>query len=147
MSAVDCGFPDQPGFLEHRGPILMVRIDFNPDFPTGMPVHPSESRELLPALVDTGAATTCIDAKLAMTLNLPVINQRTVAGVHGEGIVNIHSAQIYVPALTVAFSGAFVGAHLIAGGQPYYALIGRDFLRHFHLSYDGRTGAVTLSND
>ena len=80
MSAADCGFPDQPDFLEHRGPILMVRIDFNLDFPTGTPVHPSEPWELWPALVDTGATTTCIDAKLAMTLNLPVINQRFYDG-------------------------------------------------------------------
>ena len=125
----------------------MVRIGFNPDFPIGIPAQPDGIRDLWPALVDTGAGTTCIDARLALALNLPVINQRTVSGVHGEGIVNVHSARIYVPALNVAFSGAFAGAHLIAGGQPHYALIGRDFLRHFHLSYDGRTGAVTLSND
>ena len=147
MPTVDCGFPYQPDFLEHRGPTLMVRIGFSPDFPTGTPSQLDEAQDLWPALVDTGAGTTCIDARLAIALNLPVINQRIVSGVHGEGMVNIHPAQIYVPALSVSFSGAFAGAHLIGGGQPHYALIGRDFLRHFRLTYDGRTGAVSLSND
>ena len=82
-----------------------------------------------------------------MTLRLPVVSQRTVSGVHGEGLVNMHLAQIFVPEPDVVFSGVFVGAYLNAGGQPHSAIIGRDFLRYFHLSYDGRTGAVTLSND
>ena len=82
-----------------------------------------------------------------MTLRLPVVSQRTVSGVHGECLVNTRLAQIFVPELDVVFSGVFVGAYLNAGGQPHSAIIGRDFLRHFRLSYDGRTGAVTLSND
>ena len=147
MPTINCGFPNQPDLLEHRGPILMVRVGFSPDFPIGIPTQPDGIRDLRPALVDTGAGTTCIDARLAMDLNLPVINQRTVSGVHGEGVVNMHSARIYVPEFAVAFSGAFVGAYLEDGGQPYSAIIGRDFLRHFRLTYDGRTGAVTLSND
>ena len=130
MPTVDLGFPNHPDFLTQRGPTLMVHIGFNPDIPIGIPFWPAETQELLPALVDTGSATTCIDVNIALMLNLPVINQRTVSGVHGEGVVNIHPARIYVPALTVSFSGAFVGAYLSAGGQPHSAILGRDFLRH-----------------
>ncbi len=66
---------------------------------------------------------------------------------HGRGLVNLHLARIYIPGLSAVFTGAFAGAGLEAGGQPYTAILGRDFLRHFRLSYDGRTGAVSLSND
>jgi hypothetical protein len=36
---------------------------------------------------------------------------------------------------------------LKAGGQIHSALIGRTFLKHFKMVYDGRTGTVTLSRD
>ncbi len=147
MSTVECGTPGQPDLLEYRGPFLSVQISRNSDFAMGVLIRPDLSQELLPALVDTGADTTCIDSDLASSLGLPVVNQETVSGVLGSGVANFHLARIYVPELDVAFSGAFVGAHLSAGGRPYLAIIGRDFLRHFRLSYDGRTGAVTLSND
>lgn len=44
-------------------------------------------------------------------------------------------------------NGAFAGVDLKAGGQIHSALIGRTFLRHFKMIYDGRTGTVSLSND
>jgi hypothetical protein len=36
---------------------------------------------------------------------------------------------------------------LLAGGQNHAALIGRTFLRHFTMTYEGRTGTVIISND
>ena len=56
-------------------------------------------------------------------------------------------AQIYVPDLDFTVYGRFRGVRLSDGGQPHSALIGRTFLRHFTMFYDGRTGAVTISND
>ncbi|MCY4309298.1 MAG: hypothetical protein OXC57_13660 [Rhodobacteraceae bacterium] len=58
----------------------------------------------------------CIDSTVAITLNLPIINEQSVAGVHGAGKVNVHLAQIYIPALSFILYGAFFGVHLIAGG-------------------------------
>ena len=86
------------------------------------------------ALVDTGAQESCIDSSVAIAMNLPVIDRRQVAGAHGSGEVNIHLAQIYVPALNVAIFGAFAGVHLHAGGQAHSALIGRTFLRRFTMT-------------
>jgi hypothetical protein len=43
--------------------------------------------------------------------------------------------------------GLFAGVNLAAGGQPHQALIGRTFLRHFTMIYEGRTGTVTITND
>ena len=60
---------------------------------------------------------------------------------------NYHLAQIYVPDLDHTIYGQFAGVHLAAGGQPHVALIGRTFLRDYTMTYEGRTGQVTLSND
>ena len=147
MPTIECGLAGQPDLLVLRGPTLPVLIGLDTNFAAVTPTRVDAVQRLSPALVDTGSDTTCIDSDLAYALNLPVANQEIVSGIHGRGIVNFHLARIYVPRLEVEFSGAFVGAHLEAGGQPYSAIIGRDFLRHFRLTYDGRTGEVSLSND
>lgn len=56
-------------------------------------------------------------------------------------------AQIQVPALGVNIYGSFAAAHLSAGGQQHRAIIGRTFLRHHTMTYDGKTGAVRLVSD
>ena len=103
--------------------------------------------ELLPALVDTGAQETALDAELAHSLNLPVLDRRLIAGAAGLFETTVYLAQIYIPELDFTIVGPFDSANLAASGQPYYALIGRTFLRHFNMAYEGRTGSVIISND
>jgi hypothetical protein len=123
----ECGFDDIPG--GQKGSVLLV----------------SQGPTLLKALVDSGATESCIDSLLAAQLNLPIVDRRNVSGVHGSDPVNMHLAQVYVPALGTTINGAFAGVHLTAGGQVHQALIGRTFLRHVSMVYDGRTGKVTIS--
>ena len=101
----------------------------------------------LSALVDTGALDSCIDSDLAAQLGLPIVDGIEVAGVLGAGEVNVHLAQIYVPALTLTIYGQFAGVHLTAGGLSHAAILGRSFLRRYVMNYAGPTGAVTISND
>ena len=70
-----------------------------------------------------------------------------ITGVHGPGFVDVYGAQMLVPDLGVSFSGRFPAADLSAGGQHHRALLGRDFLRYYTMTYDGRTGAVRLVGD
>ncbi len=152
MPTVSCGFSDQPGrtgqqALASEGPTVLVEIGFDPNFRIGSRGRPDIPDDLLPALVDTGAADSCIDADLADELGLAVAEQGQIAGVGGLSVADIYVAQIYVPVLDVPIYGRFAGARLRAGGQPYYALIGRDFLQNYTLVYQGRTGYVTLSDD
>ena len=148
MPSVECGFPHLPDSrgpdtLVRVGPTLTVQIGFDPEFsPGGTPNIPSAEFH---ALVDTGAGESCIDSSVAVSLGLPVVDRQTLAGAHGSGEVNIHLAQLVVPALNLALYGQFAGVHLHAGGQPYSALIGRTFLRAFTMIYDGSTGSVILS--
>jgi hypothetical protein len=125
----------------------LIGLDPNYD-PQAVPLPPPIlSPPLLPALVDTGASASCIDSGLAMRLNLPVIDQARISGAHGAGLVNVHLAQLHIPALAFTIYGAFFAVDLIAGGQAHHALIGRNFLQLFTMTYEGPTGTVTLSND
>lgn len=147
-----CGFNDGPGGacgaeqLVTYGPTLLVNIGFDPAFnsaPGGIPVAGITG---INALVDTGATECCIDSMLAAQLKLPIVDRRFIAGVHGRQEINIHLAQVHVPALAFTVYGAFAGVHLAAGGQPHQALIGRTFLRHYTMIYEGKTGTVRLSS-
>lgn len=97
------------------------------------------------ALIDTGARESCIDEDLAQKLQLPIINQVKVAGVHGAATLNVYLAQFGIPLLGMSRTGAFTAAKLNAGGQPYQALIGRAELRDTVLVYDGRDGSVKIA--
>ena len=152
MASTECGFADGPGgilgcdLLINRGPTLAVNIGFDPAYnPTAADPPPTLPVIGLPALVDTGAADSCIDRLLAVQLRLPVVDRQRIAGVHGAQEVNMHLAQIHVPSLAVTLYGRFAAVDLIAGGMIHHALIGRTFLRHLTMAYNGITGSVVLS--
>jgi hypothetical protein len=152
MPSTECGFADGPGgvlgcdLLINKGPTLDVNFGFDPAYnPTAVNPPPTLPISGLPALVDSGATDSCIDKLLAAQLKLPVVDRQRIAGVHGAREVNMHLAQIHVPALDVTLCGKFAGVDLIAGGMIHHALIGRTFLRHFTMTYSGTTGRVVLS--
>ena len=146
MARTDAGY-NNPFDLIRYGPTLDVQIGFAPDYQPGPGRRPQLPPELLPALVDTGAQETALDAELAASLNLPVVERRQIAGAGGLFETTLYMAQIYIPELDFTIIGPFDSAKLAAGGQPYHAIIGRTFLRHFNMNYNGRTGAVIISND
>jgi predicted aspartyl protease len=150
MANTKCGFDDILGgatggdLLIFYGPTLVVNIGFDPAYKAGGVPVPGIIG--ISALVDTGATESCIDSALASQLNLPIVDRRMISGVHGRQEVNIHLAQVHIPSLAHTIYGAFAGVHLVAGGQPHKALIGRTFLQGYTMVYEGRTGTVTLSN-
>ena len=152
MLTADCGFRARDGLtgsdlLTIWGPTLGVQIGFDPGFAPSAAALPELGHRLFPALVDTGGQESCIDSSLAEELNLPLVEQATVAGAHGSGAVDLYLAQIHVPALEFTVTGRFAGVHLAAGQQEHRALIGRTFLRWFSMRYEGRTGMVVLTTD
>ncbi len=146
MPAINCGFTD-PYELTLRGPTITVEIGIDPDFQPGPGLRPTLSSNRFQALVDTGALESCIDDELASKLNLPIVGRQQVSGVGGALDVNEYMAQIYIPELHFTILGPFAGVHITAGEHRYFALIGRTFLQHFNMAYEGRTGSVILSND
>jgi predicted aspartyl protease len=145
-----CGFDDVSGGasgadqLVSYGPTLLVNIGFDPEYIENGSAIPTPGKKNINALVDTGATESCIDSLLAAQLNLPVVDRRCIAGVGGKQEINIHLAQVHVPQLNITIYGSFAGVHLSAGGQPHLALIGRTFLRHYTMIYEGITGTVRL---
>ena len=101
MLSASCGFPDGPQhtgshLLSVIGPTLHVHAGFDQTYRIGQGT-PSLPNVDLPALVDTGAAESCIDSTLAQSLNLPPVDRQSLAGVHGAQTVNRYLAQVYVP--------------------------------------------------
>ena len=138
--------PTNPDELVVVGPTLEVQIGFDPGhWPNGASL-PAVPQTLYPALLDTGAFTSCIDADLASELDLIVVDRQWISGVGGSLEVNVYAAQFVIPSLPWVIYGEFAGVNLQAGGQRHAALIGRTFLRHQRLVYDGRTGTVTLGD-
>ena len=132
--------------LADQGPVLYVHIGYDRAYQDGHG-RPDIPASPLLALVDTGAAVSCVDSRLAEGLRLPVAGRQRMAGAHGAETVNFYRAQIYVPDLDLVIDGHIASANLIAGEQPYFALLGRDFLSNFTMVYEGGTGLVTISND
>jgi predicted aspartyl protease len=152
MRSTSCGHndgEDQPGsdLLTLFGPTLLVDIGLDQAYINNpSPAGPHLAMQGIHALVDTGASSSCIDSQLALALNLPIVDQVVVAGISGKSVVNLHLAQIYVPELDFVEFDAFAAVELSAGGQPHGALIGRSFLRHFKMLYDGGTGQVIIGD-
>lgn len=151
MVQTKCGFDTGPqgsgaDLLILNGPTLLVDIGFDPAYTAATTTVPVPGIKALHALVDTGATESCIDNLLAATLKLPVVDRRPVAGIGGSHMANMYLAQVHVPTLNFTIYGAFAGVDLAAGGQAHSALIGRTFLRHFTMVYEGQTGTVTLSS-
>ncbi len=96
------------------------------------------------AMIDTGASSTCIDDAIAQQLGLPAIDvvQMTSAS-HANIEQNVYPTKItLMNGITLDVPRA-MGATLQP--QNIIALIGRDFLQHCTLFYNGITGEITLS--
>jgi hypothetical protein len=148
--SVSCGYDDPNtgrGLLVDNGASLLIDIGFDKDWnPKGVaPPKPIKSR--LAALIDTGAYQSHIDTALATELKLPIVDARDVIGVHGPQPATFYLAQVHFPALKFAVHGEFAALPLIKGGIGYHALLGRTFLQHFRMEYNGVTGAVTIYRD
>jgi hypothetical protein len=131
-----------------NGPTLIVNIGFDPAYvPAAMQPPPVAGITDMHALVDTGASESCIDNLLAATLQLPIVDRRVISGSAGAHTVNVYMAQVHIPTLSYTIYGRFAGVDLVAGGQAHSALIGRNFLAGFTMTYEGRTGTVIISND
>ncbi len=128
-----------------HGPTLVVDVGFDPSFVPTSGKPPALAGKNVGALVDTGAVQSFIDSDLAKGLQLPVIDTQTVSGSHGRHEIDVYLAQIYVQSLDFTVYGRIGGVHLSAGGQRHYALLGRTFLRRFHMNYNDPDGAVKLT--
>jgi hypothetical protein len=133
-----------PDLLVRLGPTIMVDIGLKSRGPAGGP--PDLSRKKIKALIDTGAGGDCIDDDLAKSLGLPITDEGEISGVGGRHQAFIYTARLYVPALDRLLFQPFTGVKLQQGDQWHGVILGRPFLRHYTLTYNGRDGSVVLDD-
>ena len=136
-----------PIVLRDRGPCIQVTINIAETIAEqlvqqGKPVPPPVSGM---ALVDSGASSTCIDDGLAQRLGVPAIDVVQVSSAsHAATLQNVYPIRIEVVGTGIKVNvPRAIGAAL--DPQGIIALIGRDFLQHCTLFYNGVTGEITLS--
>lgn len=122
-----------------------VHVDIGRKSRSGLGEPPDLQGKRIKALIDTGAGGDCIDEQLAKELGLPPTEQGVISGVGGRHAAVIYTARLYVPALDRLLFQQFTGVKLAEGAQPHRVLLGRTFLRHYQMIYDGQTGQVELS--
>jgi|ERR1043166_3720140 predicted aspartyl protease len=147
MPLIDAGFIAEDGKIDNQrlltyGPTVQVII---------APHKPPDNKENLKtkavfALVDTGATYCMIDTRLAKELELNAVDKAFVAGVGGSKEHTFYLAGIVVPQLDIVQFGKFLAADLKDGGQEHEVLLGRDFLQHTIMIYDGLRAQVTLAS-
>ena len=89
MRDVECGHRDAGGVPGHQHlinlrPIIAVQIGFDPTFdPRVIGAVPGLGPQYYPALIDTGATVSSIDAALAASLGLRILDNQPALGIGG----------------------------------------------------------------
>lgn len=140
MISINCGRPNRLE-LVIAGPCVEINIGFDPNCTPGQTPRPSIS--YVQALIDSGASHSSIDETLASQLGLPAVDKLPIDGISGGYMATIYMAQIQFSNHPFTIWGRFAGVNL--SRRRFKTLIGRTFLQHFTMHYDGQTGAVTLT--
>jgi hypothetical protein len=77
---------------------------------------------------------------------LPVHDEGEISGVGGRHRAFIYRARIFIPSLGRLLFQPFTGVKLHEGEQWHRLILGRSFLRHYQLTYDGVTGQVEIAD-
>jgi predicted aspartyl protease len=142
---INCGFLGAPRarqeLVDFR-PHTTVSVGLDPGWTKELHRAPKPDKTKVPALIDTGAQESHLDSALAAQLKLPVVDKRIVAGVC-RMLVDVCRAQVHVESLRYTIEGQFTVIPL-AAHIGYHVILGRTFLRHCTLVYDGKLGDATL---
>jgi len=126
-----------PNNLYSEGPVMGVIV--MPPFPL---ITDLKSKNLevpnrtLVGLIDTGCSNTCMHGKIAEEMGLVPYDQMTVHTPNGKSTQLLYDVTLFFQATgNHPFPLQVCGANL--EGQPYQALIGRDFLQLGLFVYNG----------
>lgn len=145
MPRNDLFFPDadgrpDPAALTAHGPSIFVDLEFDDG---GRSARLASDAV---AMIDTGASVNCIDEGFAASLGLPAIDRRRMGGTGGLHASTVYLCALHVKSLDLRFYEPLHGVRLVDSGLEHRILLGRPFLRHFVLVYDGIGGVVTLAD-
>lgn len=136
-----------PLLLLREGPNLPVQIEV-PDAlakqlaDTGKPIPPPVSGK---GLIDTGATFSAVDNATARKLELQPVRVTKVGTASGEVEQPVYSLKLTLPTARIVITdGNVVGADL-SGVGGVIVLIGRSFLQHVMMIYDGPSAEFSLA--
>ncbi len=147
-------FSYEPGVLQYQGPIIVTTLTVAATHrealeKAGLPIPPGVQCRFL---LDTGSDGTVVKHEFAVRAGLKLISENVP--LHGVGIDTTGKAYIGRIAFghpSKIVAGAvhtmFVDTQILSGTlavDVIDGIIGRDVLRHFQLSYDGKTGVVLM---
>lgn len=141
------GTADSANRLARQGPLLPVTISPTPQFLAVLqnlgrtPPTPISGQ----ALIDTGANLCTIDEQIVTALGIPPFGSAPIATPAGVSNHQTYPAALSFPGTTLpnlSFND-FVGTDI--QNQGIIAIIGRNVLRFFILSYNGPGGHITLA--
>lgn len=95
------------------------------------------------AILDTGASVVCISQEIADNLQLQQTDRRTLAGVGGSVEATVYAGILEVPQLD--YSELIELYSVRKGTLTHSILLGRTFLSHFIVTYDGPEGMFHFS--
>jgi predicted aspartyl protease len=133
--------------LVNVGPLVQVQLSHHPAAPPPVPVAPLA----VWLMIDTGAQRTVIEKRLASQLGLTPIRFQQMVGVSQIPEmcpVYLMSVTLSVggdgQVLAITFSTEVIGMSSPPQPREHVGLLGRDFLRHMKLVYDGPRGSFEL---
>ena len=141
--------------LARMGPVLQIEVHV----PSALAVQIQSKGETIPppkigfALIDTGAASSCVDQPVLVKLGLNPIGQTQVATAGGTQQRPIYAAKLEFPGSplpSMDFSGLIsvdLASHFVGSDRtkPIIALIGRDVLQRTVFIYNGSNGSFTFA--
>lgn len=147
----------EPGGLAAHGPLIEVTLGPHPADAQAIAASggkpESMERQLL---VDTGASRTCIEDRLARELGLIPVRFDPFFGVSGKPAeYPVYRMSIGVamkedetgPSHQAIFLADVVGMPAPPHSTSHVGLLGRDFLQHVRLIYDGPRGRFEIIDD
>lgn len=137
--------------LERHGILIKARVDI----PGKLKVLLQKVHRVIPnavhgyILLDTGATKTCISEHAAIELGLKPTGMANTAGVAGVSQVPAYTVRLDLPDFAISSEREMIAVkdmkHVsVSGGKRLIGLLGRDFLKHAELIYDGDKGEIKI---
>jgi hypothetical protein len=138
------GPPNMSGFAR-RPPLIMVHLAADPTWTTQKGEWPTFNGKIYRALLDTGADACYVD---------PMVAAQIAADIKENGDVNVFGGptkclgracvQVILPSASQVYQTRFAITDFRGTGQPWDAILGRNFLRHCRFVVDGPRGRYDL---
>jgi len=138
------GPPDSGNFAQ-RPQLISVHLAADPKWRPGEDRWPIINGRTYRAMLDTGADFCSVDQVVVKEIGAEVTRNGDVKVFGGPVKVVGHArVQVILPSASQVYETRFGIFDFRGAGQPWDAILGRNFLRHCHLVVDGPRGRYSL---